>query len=111
MRRILGMVGVVCAVAVAGVARGQITTAPNYVLTTIDAIARRAQYQVLLTGVQAGAAAPSEVRLESSSSLNSFENLDACERFATTMMAKPGQYKLEVWLTANSYCRLTKLNP
>lgn len=113
MKRILAVLCVVGGLAVAQSAQAQITTAPNYTLTTVDGIARRASTQLLLTGVVEGAGVPTEIQLDVNASSGP-QTLDACERFATAMMSRPGQYRLEVWNRASgvlSFCRLIKLNP
>jgi ABC-type glycerol-3-phosphate transport system substrate-binding protein len=111
MKALLGVLLVGCALAAAGAASAQITTAPTYVFTTIDSLARRSPSELILAGVQDGAAGPSEVRIDSYTSSVGPEGLDSCERSAATMMAKPGQYRLDVWITNYAFCRLRKANP
>jgi hypothetical protein len=112
MKRIVGIVCGLCGLVAAGIGRAQTVTPPTYVLTTVDAVRRSGASTLFVTGVLDGASGPTEVRVYSDTA--NVPSVEACERFALTAMAKPGQYRLEVWQTsyyANGYCRLTKLNP
>ncbi len=115
MKRILAVLCVLGGLAVAVEVRAQTAPSnPTYVFTAIDAVARQYDATIYLTGVLEGASGPSTVLIRSYIPSLGITGIDGCERYATTLMAKPGQYRLEAWAGTNStaaYCRLVKLNP
>ena len=116
MKRILAVLCAVSGLVAAGDARAQTAPSnPTWVFTAIDAVARQYDTTLYLTGVLEGAAGPSTFLLRSYvSSAVGITGIDGCERYAITLMTKPGQYRLEAWAgssMAATYCRLVKLNP
>jgi hypothetical protein len=116
-RVVVGALVAAALLCVAESARGQ--TPPfaytPKVFTTVDAVSLTSSVYVYVTGIVEGEASPSTWATKSYSSDPGAgaQFADTCHRSALLVMAKPGQYRLEISYgsSANCYCKLIRVTP